>query len=142
MTTSTPSTDIVLMYGIVHNHAAELHEAALIGLESPILKVVTAANLLLKTLVHWSNDRIVVAKHNGSVIGFSVYNVLQGDLHLLELGSLTTTPGVGTVLINEMARIARELGAQRILLNPGNSVGFYLKMGFMVIGRNLMGKVI
>lgn len=134
--------NISFIHSVVHDHFMELRSAALIGLESPYPKVVDAATILLRVHKFWPDDRIVIVKHDGKIVGFSVFNILRGDLHLLEIGSLTTTPGVGTALINEMINTARNEGAQRILLNPGSAVEFYRKMGFAVIGRNLMEMVV
>jgi len=136
----TINTGPVLTHTIVHDNIPELLEAVSNGLQSPHPKVLSAATILRHAIESWPNDKMVIARYNNSMVGFSVYNVIQDDLHLLEIGSLTIESGVGTSLMNEMVNTCRRYGAHRILLNPGNSMGFYTKMGFMVIGNNLMAR--
>ncbi len=136
----TIHTGPVLTHAIVRDNLSELQGAVFDGLHSPHPKVVNAATILQRAIGAWPNDDIVIARVNGFVVGFSVYNIIQEDLHLLEIGSLTDAPGVGTNLIQEMIKTGRKLGARRILLNPGTAKGFYTKMGFTVIGNNLMAR--
>ncbi len=138
----TIHTGPVLTHTIVRDNLSELQGAAFDGLRSPYPKVVNAATILRRAIEAWPNDDIVIARVNGFVVGFSVYNVIQDNLHLLEIGSLTIEPGVGANLIQEMIKTGRKYGARRILLNPGNAMEFYTKMGFMVIGNNLMAREI
>ncbi len=136
----TVHTGPTLIHSIVRDNFSELEGAVFDGHQSPHPKVVSAATILLQALRSWPNDKIVIAKYNDFVVGFAVYNVIQDDLHLIEIGSLTMEPGVGTNLIREMISIGRKSGAHRILLNPGNATGFYTKMGFTVVGNNLMAR--
>ena len=138
----TVHTGPTLTHSVVHDNFSELEGAIFDGLQSPHPKVVDAATILLHALRSWPSDKIVIAKYNGFVVGFAVYNVIQDDLHLIEIGSLIMEPGVGTNLIREMINTCRKSGAHRILLNPGNATGFYTKMGFTVIGNNLMAREI
>ncbi len=133
-------TGPVLIHAIVRDNLSELQGAVFDGLHSPHPKVVNAATILRHAIESWPDDDIVIARVNGFVVGFSVYNVIQGDLHLLEIGSLTDAPGVGTNLMKEMISTGRKYGARTILLNPGTAKGFYTKMGFTVIGNNLMAR--
>ena len=74
------------------------------------------------------------AVEEGKVIGYILYNIAGGDCEITVLESLRQKHGVGTALINEVLRTAREARCRRVWLITTNdnthAIRFYQRFGF------------
>ena len=75
-----------------------------------------------------------VAVEKDTVIGYVLYNIVGDDCEITVLESLHGGRGIGSALINEVMRIAKESVCQRVWLITTNdntrAIRFYQKFGF------------
>ena len=75
-----------------------------------------------------------VAVENGEVAGYILYNIDGCDCEITVLESLRQNRGIGTALINEVLRVARETQCHRVWLITTNdlthAIRFYQRFGF------------
>ncbi len=76
----------------------------------------------------------LVAKLDNTIVGLLTYRVEDDECELVTLNSLQEGIGVGTLLIDELVRKAKELGCKRIWVITTNdnikALAFYQKKGF------------
>ena len=74
------------------------------------------------------------AYENDEIIGLITYRLSGNEMEILSLDSLRERQGIGTALVNEVIRKAKETGAERITLITTNdnlpTLHFYQKRGF------------
>jgi len=95
---------------------------------------------ILKEVMSYSYEEPCVAVYeNSELVGIAVYDVgrdvnLQIDYtHIKELASFTHKPGIGSLLICETVKIARENKSGEVTVNHGaGAKGFYEKQGFVL----------
>ncbi len=82
----------------------------------------------LPALVAWDGDERV---------GLATYRIEAGECELVSLDSLEPGRGVGTVLIDGVANVARSAGCQRLWLittnDNLNALRFYQKRGLVLV---------
>ena len=71
------------------------------------------------------------------IIGLITYRLRQNELEILSLDSIREKNGIGTALLNEVLKKARETGVMRVFLittnDNLNALRFYQKRGFDMI---------
>lgn len=102
------------------------------------------------TLQHWHAEFVVVhgaifypadlpgyAAFSREPIGLITYHIAGESCEIVSLNSLLPNNGIGTALINEVVKIARESRCRRIYLittnDNLNALGFYQKHGFALV---------
>ena len=74
------------------------------------------------------------ALEDGEVIGYILYNIASGDCEITVLECMRPGRGIGSALINEVLRIAREARCRRVWLITTNdntrAIRFYQRVGF------------
>ena len=75
-----------------------------------------------------------VAMENGTVAGYALYKLSDGECELVVLESLSSAPGIGSALINTVLVVARDAKSRRLWLITTNdnthAIRFYQKRGF------------
>jgi GNAT superfamily N-acetyltransferase len=106
---------------------------------------------IVETVVDaWSSTRVVsrgvihdvegipgiIAKRGDEKIGLLTYNIIDTNIEIVTLNSLTKREGVGTALINRVEEIARSKGCTRIWVVTTNdntgALNFYQNLGFQI----------
>jgi GNAT superfamily N-acetyltransferase len=100
---------------------------------------------------HWGSERIVtrgkihdtsllpgfVAVLDGEPVGLITYRMFEHQCEVVSLDSLMEGIGIGTALVQEVTRRAREHGCRRLWLITTNdnldAVHFYQKRGFHLV---------
>ena len=71
---------------------------------------------------------------DGEVIGYAQYNIASDNCEIIVLESMRQNQGVGSALINEVIRTAREASCRRVWLVTTNdnthAIRFYQRFGF------------
>lgn len=79
----------------------------------------------------------ILALENETIVGLLMYAVCEKDLEILSLDSLMPGQGLGTALIAEAEKIARQNACDRIRLITTNdniaAIQFYQKRGFDLV---------
>jgi GNAT superfamily N-acetyltransferase len=81
----------------------------------------------------WIHERVlVVAESEGKIVGFAQYFPPNNSLEALHVLPSHAKRGIGKMLVRAIEKIARNLGAERILLDSSlNAVDFYVKCGYV-----------
>ena len=76
------------------------------------------------------------AVESGEVIGYILYNIADGGCEITVLQSLRQGCGIGSALIREVIRVAKEMRCRRVWLTTTNdntrAIRFYQRFGFML----------
>lgn len=79
----------------------------------------------------------IIVEENSDRVGILTYIIENNDCKIITINSFQTNKGIGSLLVNELKRIAKEKGAKRILLETTNdnlnALRFYQKRGFQII---------
>lgn len=104
----------------------------------------SALGILKEVMGYYYNEPCVVVWRGGNLVGIVVYETYDAvdlgtrETTIRELASFSHIPGVGTLLVQEIIKIAREQGSQNVTLSYGpGAKGFYERQGF-VEDRRLM----
>ncbi len=73
----------------------------------------------------------------GTIIGLITYRIMNNEMEILSLDSLSEGRGIGTALLNEAIKEAQNKGCSRIMLITTNdntlALRFYQKRGFDMV---------
>ncbi len=79
----------------------------------------------------------IIIEENDEKLGLLTYIIENNECKIISLNSLKQNKGVGTILLDELKRTAKEKGAIRILIETTNdnlnALRFYQKRGFQII---------
>ncbi len=97
----------------------------------------SALGILKEVMGHYYGDPCITVWDNSDLVGIAVYTTFRHAdyelqfTHINELASFTLEPGVGTMLVKEVIKMAREHNSDVVSLYhaPGKK-GFYEKLGF------------
>jgi GNAT superfamily N-acetyltransferase len=103
---------------------------------------------------HWAGDFVVahgenyhpdglegfIALDGSAWVGLVTYKILGGECEIISLDSLREGEGIGSSLIEQVAREAKKAGCARLFLVTTNdnleALGFYQKRGFELVRVN------
>ncbi len=87
--------------------------------------------------IHLENADGWVAFEDDEIIGLITYRIIRNEMEILSLDSLAENRGIGTALLDQAVREAREQGCSRIMLITTNdnlhALGFYQRRGFDMV---------
>jgi N-acetylglutamate synthase-like GNAT family acetyltransferase len=79
----------------------------------------------------------IIVEENGEKVGLATLHTKNGEMELVTIDSLKPGRGIGTLLINEVIKIAKENKLKRLwLITTNDNLGalkFYQKNGFSLI---------
>ena len=87
-----------------------------------------------------------IALHEDKPAGLITYNIVGDDCEIATMNSLVEGKGIGTALVNEVRKTAREVGCKRLWLITTNdntaALRFWQKRGFSLVAvhRNALVK--
>lgn len=80
----------------------------------------------------------IIAFEEDNIVGFITFHIEHGDCEVVSLDSLQESQGIGSRLVENLVRNAREQNCRRIWLITSNdnlhAMRFYQKRGFNIVG--------
>jgi GNAT superfamily N-acetyltransferase len=133
------SNEAYFIYGIARGWLGKLEEAATSNIDSHNPKIARAAHFLWDAIANFCDDEIILyISPSDKVEAYAFYIRYQDpktegyELHVNTLGSLVDTPGIGSIIINEVIQQAKRIGFNEVTVRPdADAVGFYKKLGFV-----------
>ena len=99
--------------------------------------LIASKGVLHDTRTH--NGFVAVSKND--VVGYILYNTVDGDCEITVLESLFERQGIGSALVNTVIHVAKETGCNRIWLVTTNdnthAIRFYQRFGFSLLAVHI-----
>ncbi|MFW9956544.1 MAG: GNAT family N-acetyltransferase [Candidatus Odinarchaeota archaeon] len=98
-----------------------------------------ASNIIVTRGITYEADKLpaIIVEVDGHRVGLLTYKIKNGELEIITMNALEKHQGVGTALLNEVEKIARRNGCERIWLITTNdnidALRFYQRRGFEMV---------
>lgn len=104
----------------------------------------SALSILKEVMSYYYEEPCVIAWDDSNLVGITVYETYDDaglgtrETNMKELASFSHEPGIGSLLVQEIIKIAREDGSQNVSLSHGPGVkSFYERLGFVEDTRSM-----
>ena len=97
------------------------------------------SNIIVTRGITYEADKLpaIIVEVDSLRVGLLTYKIKNGELEIITMNALEKHQGVGTALLNEVEKIARQNGCERIWLITTNdnidALRFYQRRGFEMV---------